>query len=83
MLKQAKTRTLLDEIVAFDAQFHEIRKKYAGRWIVMCDGKVVGDFEQLEDAEAFAKKRKFRNRPVLIERADESAYTPSPSFWVE
>ncbi|MCY4474760.1 MAG: DUF5678 domain-containing protein [Chloroflexi bacterium] len=79
----AKKRTLLDEIVAFDAQFHDIRKKYSGRWIAMCGGKVVGDFDDVEQAESFANKRKFRNRPVLIERADESAYTPSASVWVE
>lgn len=79
----SKRRTLLDEIVAFDAQFHEIRRKYSGRWIAMCDGKVVKDFEDLEAAESFKKNRKFSNRPVLIERADESAYTPSASLRVE
>ena len=79
----AKKRTLLDEIVAFDAQFHEIRKKYSGRWIVMCDGKVVEDFDDFEEAESFAEKRRFKNRPVLIERADESAYMPSASLRVE
>lgn len=82
MVRHARARTLLDEIEVFDARFQELRVKYPGRWVAICDGEVVGDFGDFENAEQFAQK-KFGNQPVLIEKADETAYAPSATLWVK
>lgn len=76
----ADKRTLLDEIESFDAQFQELSKDYPGRWIVMCEGGVAGDFKTFEAAEEFAQ-RELGDRPYLIEIADKKAYSPSATVW--
>ncbi len=82
MARYVKTRTLLDEIEVFDARFQELRAKYPGRWVAICNGDVVGDFGDFEDAEQFAQSE-FGDLPVLIELADEAAYAPSATVWLD
>ena len=76
--KGIRNRSLLDEIEAFDAQFQELREKYQGKWVVLCEGNVVGDFERFDDADVFAKNE-LGDRTYLIEIADTRAYLPSAS----
>ena len=80
MTVHRNTSSLLDEIEAFDANFRTLQARYPGRWVVLCDGSVVGDFERYKEAEIFAQSN-LGDRSFLIEIADKQAYSPSATVW--
>ncbi len=59
---------LSQEIAAYERRRSEIEMDYFGRWIVMHDEKLIGDYESFEDAAEVAVE-KFGRGPYLIRQA--------------
>ena len=63
---------LIDQMMVYEAMRQELESNCFGRWVVIDDGRLVGEYETFEEARADARKKglnplKYLTRQVGIE----------------
>ena len=57
---------LLDQMAAYRELQQELESKYFGRWVVIDDGKLVGNYATFDEAEAAAKEQGLNPSAYLV-----------------
>ena len=57
--------TLTDEIAVYERMRNDLEAEHPGKWVVVCDGKLIGTYESFEKAAEDAVER-FGRGPYLI-----------------
>ena len=59
---------LIDQMMAYEEMRQELEANYFGRWVVIYDGRLVGDYGTFQDARAAAKERGLIPLNYLVKR---------------
>ena len=59
---------LLDQMDAYREMQQELESKYAGRWVVIDNGKLVGNYKTFKDASADARKKELNPLNCLVKQ---------------
>ncbi len=76
------TTTLQDEIAAYDQMRDTLETEHLGRWVVICNRELVGNYDDLQQAAEVAVER-FGRGPYLIKKVGEGPVTlPASALYV-
>ena len=59
---------LLDQMAAYRELQQELESKYFGRWVVIDDGKLVGNYKTFDEARADAREMELNPANYLVKR---------------
>ncbi len=59
---------LIDQMNTYDEMREELESNYFGRWVVIDDGKLVGDYETFHQADADAQERGLNPFHYLVQQ---------------
>ena len=71
---RVSTTTLQDEIAAYDQMRDILETEHFGRWVVVHDRKLVGSYDDFQEA-AEAAVEQFGRGPYLIKKVGEGPVT--------